>query len=348
MEIMKVGLGFPASAHEQAQRAEKAGYDGLLFVENQKVFGDPYVAMTMAMQATTKLRVGTAVTNPVTRHVAVTAAAISTVHVASGGRAILGIGRGDSALANLGMAPVKVAAFEEKLKQLQWLLAGEQVPFEDPSIGSLNLGKEPPGTQLGWLPSSLPKVPLDVFASGQRVIAAAVRNAERVTFAVGAQRERLEWSIATAREAGANGDCALGALIVCAPHPDIAVARRLLAGGVATAARLAGMQQIPSGPINPEDVEVYERIRTSYDMTRHGQPETPQAAAVTDEFIDRYAVLGPVDVCVARLRSLFEMGLNHLVLVHSVFAEGKEAKLSVELLEGEVVPALKESIEGAN
>ena len=55
-----------------------------------------------------------------------TASAIATVHVESGGRAYMGIGRGDSALAHLSRVPHSVAAFEDYLVRLQGYLRGEE------------------------------------------------------------------------------------------------------------------------------------------------------------------------------------------------------------------------------
>ena len=61
-------------------------------------------------------------TNSVTRHAAATATAITSVNRVSNGRAVLGIGRGDSALAHLGRAPARLAQFERYLRQLQTYL----------------------------------------------------------------------------------------------------------------------------------------------------------------------------------------------------------------------------------
>ena len=47
---------------------------------------------------TSRLRLGTAVTNLVTRHPAVVASTFATLHHVSGGRAHIGVGRGDTAL----------------------------------------------------------------------------------------------------------------------------------------------------------------------------------------------------------------------------------------------------------
>jgi 5,10-methylenetetrahydromethanopterin reductase len=356
METLTVGFGWPASAARQAQRAERLGFDGLLFADSQSMMGDPYVALTMAAQATTRLRVGTGVTNPATRHPAVTACAVSTIHAEFGGRAILGIGRGDSALANLGKAPVPVEAFERYLEQIQLFLRGEEVPYEYSSVDSLRLARGPSGASLRWLPSDVPKVPVQVFASGPRVIAAAARHAERITFAVGAEPARLEQCVAEAREAGQNSPPSLGAMVLCAPHPDVATARELIGGSVATMARFAGMQGAPSGPVHEDDRAVYEGIRKSYDMTRHGERQAAHADVVTPEFIGRFAVLGSVEACVERLQHLAALGLEHFGLIppgggrivqereSSSKARQSVARTSFELLTREVMPALKEAV----
>jgi 5,10-methylenetetrahydromethanopterin reductase len=108
-------VSLPGTAARAAERAEALGWDGLTFTDSQHLAGDPYSALCLAAAATRKLGLATGVTHPGTRHPAVTASAIATVQVESGGRAVLGIGRGDSALAYLGRKPVPVAAFEDYL-----------------------------------------------------------------------------------------------------------------------------------------------------------------------------------------------------------------------------------------
>lgn len=131
VEFWTTGVGIPHAAVRRAQRAEADGYDGMTVVDSQNLSGDPYVALALAAQVTTKLRLGTGVTNPVTRHAAATASAIATVQGESRGRAVLGIGRGDSALAHLGLSPAPLAVFERYLHDLRAYLAGEEVPFGD-------------------------------------------------------------------------------------------------------------------------------------------------------------------------------------------------------------------------
>jgi 5,10-methylenetetrahydromethanopterin reductase len=138
-ELWTMGAGVPGHSGAMAERAEAQGWDGLLMVDSQNLVGDCFIGLALAAHATSKLQLGTGVTNPWTRHPAVTASAIATVQAESGGRAVLGIGRGDSALAHLGLAPAPLATFREFLEHLQGYLRGEDVQL-DPSASIDRLG----------------------------------------------------------------------------------------------------------------------------------------------------------------------------------------------------------------
>ena len=133
---------------------EDAGYDGLLFFDTQNLAPEALVSLTAAAKETTTLGLGTGVTNPMTRHAAVAASAFSTLQVVSNGRAYLGIGRGDSALAHLGYAPTPAGAFEKYLSALMSYLRGEAVDFPpDADVDKLHLastrGVEPHSVAAG-------------------------------------------------------------------------------------------------------------------------------------------------------------------------------------------------------
>ncbi len=73
MEYWTLTVASPRGSAEFAQRAEAAGWDGMMVVDSQNLSGDSYVALTMAATTTNSLGLGTGVTNNVTRHPAVTA-----------------------------------------------------------------------------------------------------------------------------------------------------------------------------------------------------------------------------------------------------------------------------------
>ncbi|MBM4246118.1 MAG: LLM class flavin-dependent oxidoreductase [Deltaproteobacteria bacterium] len=69
---------------------------------------------------------------------------------------------------------------------------------------------------------------------------------------------------------------------------------------------------------------------------------SPSRAAIPDEFIDRFAVVGPVEHCISRLAELVEAGAERLVVVPgSRGADSHEVSASLERLAGEVLPALR-------
>jgi 5,10-methylenetetrahydromethanopterin reductase len=345
----------PRATARVAREREAAGWDGLLVVDSQNLSGDPYVALAMAATATSRLGLGTGVTNSVTRHAAVTACSIASVQRLSGGRAVLGIGRGDSALAHLGRGPSRLAPFERYLRQLQAYLRGEAVPFDDidiptavaPPMSELELADAPPASRIGWIADGGDKVPVEVAASGQRVIAIAARHADRVMFALGADEERIAWGIdlarTTRREAGLDPDgIAFGAYVPCGCHTDVTTARDLIRGSLTTHARFSVMHGSASGPVSDSDRAVLQDLRDAYDMRAHTRGDSRQAGVLTEAFIDRFAIAGPPDHCIARLRQLAALGLDKVALSGSMRGVSQaDAATSQQLMEAEVLPAMR-------
>lgn len=352
-QLWTLTVSSPQSAARFAKSAEDAGWAGMAVVDSQNLAGDSYVALALAAVATTRLGLATGVTNPITRHPAVTASAIASIQRVSEGRAVLGIGRGDSALAHLGRSPARVDAFERYLRVLQSYLSGRAVPFDEldfhermaPPVADLGLAGSPDASRLLWLGESAAKVPVEVAATGPRVIAAAARHAERVMLAVGADSDRLRWGMELARqsrrEAGLEPDgIAFGAYVNLVCHPDVAIARQLVAGGLATFARFSVMHGTASGPVSPEEQKVFSDLHRAYDMRQHTRADSRQATALTPEFVDRFSIVGPPDDCLRRLEEIAGLGIDKLVLIGpTAGADRTEAARSLETLTRDVLPA---------
>ena len=84
----------------------------------------------LAAAATERIQIGTGVTNPVSRDPAVMASAALGLQIESGGRFVLGIGRGDSSMAKLGRRPAPPAELDLYLERLRAYLDGEVVDRE--------------------------------------------------------------------------------------------------------------------------------------------------------------------------------------------------------------------------
>ena len=322
----------PTRAADFARQAEALGWHGITTVDSQNLSGDPYVFLALGATATRTLGLQTSVTNPVTRHPAVTATSALTVQKLSGGRMILGIGRGDSALAHLGRAPARLKWFENYLISLQAYLRGEEVPFTTagiadeaaPPVENLGLADAPSSSRIGWAKDT-EEVPVEVAATGARVIRIAARHAGRIMFALGAVPERLAWGIETARQAAAEAGrdletLSFGAYINLACHEDLDVARELARTGTGLFARFSVMHGAIAGPASDSQAEVFRNLHATYDMNAHGRQGGQQTAALTDEFMDGYAVIGDADHCLRRLEAVAALGIDKIAVTGPNFA----------------------------
>ena len=358
MQLWTTGVASARGAARTAQEIEAAGWDGMLVVDSQNLSGDPYVSLALAATVTTRIGLGTGVTNSVTRHAAATATAITSVNRISNGRAVLGIGRGDSALAHLGRAPARLAQFERYLRHLQSYLAGQSVSFDEidipheaaPPLSGLHLHDAPPASRIGWIADGLKggqKVPVEVAASGPKVIAMSALHAERVMFTLGADTERLAWGIAlakkTRKDAGLDPDAiAFGAYVNLGCHGDMGAARGLVRGGLTTFARFSVMHGKANGPVSAKDRAQLETLVTNYDMKAHTRGDSRQAGTLADDFVDRFAIVGPPDRCIERLRALKALGLDKVAISGGMRgASAEDAAVSKWLVAKQVLPGMR-------
>src|SRR6185295_2050223 len=162
----------------------------LLLPDSQNLAPDVWQQLALAAHATTRIRLGPGVTNPTTRDAAGTANAATSLQIESGGRAVLGLGRGDSAVQRIGQNAMRLADFERYVVMLQTYLGGGTVD------------RDGFASRLEWVRTAdVRKVPLEIAATGPKVIALAARHAEHVAFAVGADPKHLGWALETARGA---------------------------------------------------------------------------------------------------------------------------------------------------
>jgi 5,10-methylenetetrahydromethanopterin reductase len=275
MELWLHTFAVPGRVAATARWAEQAGFTGLLVADSQSLTSDVWIELTLAGAATSHLRVGPGATNPRTRHLSVTASASATLQAETGGRVVLGLARGDSALRSAGLQTPSVPEFERDLEQLQRLLSGE----------------------LQWLArTDTPKVPLHVAATGPRVLTLAARHAEGVDLTVGADPARLRQAVAHVREAA--GSPSIGAYLNVAVDEDRRRARDLVRGSTATFVRFQA-RELPA----------------RYDPRRHGASSSPLARSLDDELIDRFAIAGPPEEVTERLLAVADVGVERIIVV---------------------------------
>lgn len=339
LELFTQSIPETSLAEHLAQRAEAGGWDGISFTDSQNLVGDPFIAMALAARVTDRLQFMTGVTNPATRHPAALATAIATVQEVSAGRAVLGIGRGDTALFHLGRKPLPVAQFQARIEELHTYLQG----------GTVDLDGYP--SRLRWLDrAQQPPVPVDIAASGPKVIAFAARTVERVTLAVGADPARIAWALDLARAAMADagrppGSVSFGAYVNVGCHPEPAVGRSLIRGAIAAFAHFSAMPGSTGAGLDERDRATVAEVGRRYDSNHHLQNSADHSSVIGDDFVDRFGVVGGAEHCVDRLVALVELGLERLVITGATIdADRDAARVAARLTRDEVLPALRERV----
>ncbi|MCB1003922.1 MAG: LLM class flavin-dependent oxidoreductase [Acidimicrobiales bacterium] len=231
------------------------------------------------------------------------------VRVARTSRLAIGTGRGDSPRAKTGRPPASPADFERYLRQLRGYLDGDTV------------ARDGIPSRIEWLDDiDVPHVPIEVSATGPKVIRLAAAVADRICFAVGADVERLRDGVTHARRSAeaagrAPDTIRLGAYVNCVINDDPAVAREAVRGGVASFAHFSGFPGMRIDEL-PEGVrKAAETMRTGYDMAHHGAAAGSHAQALDADFIHRFGIAGPLDEARRRLVEIRDLGIDFVRVI---------------------------------
>ena len=132
-DTIRFGINFlPNRATELVdwvKTAEDTGFDIAGIADSKSLYRDVYICEALAAVATRKIRIGTRVINPITRHPAIAACAAATMEELAPGRTMVGVGTGDSAVDNIGMRPSTRAELAEYIRALRELLTTGRTNF---------------------------------------------------------------------------------------------------------------------------------------------------------------------------------------------------------------------------
>lgn len=309
MQLGLLSFPSPGGSANTARMAEQLGFASMVFADTQCLTPEVWGQLMLAAAATERIEIGTGVTNPVSRDPAVTASSALGLQIASDGRAVLGIGRGDSSMAKIGRKPAPAAALDRYLQQLRAYLDGREVDRD----GS--------PSRIEWLDDvDVPSVPIEVAATGPRVIEIAARRADQICFAVGADTERLADCIAragTAAEAAGRDprSLRLGAYVNCVIHDDVTVAREAIRGGLSVFAHFSGFKGMDIDSLPERTRAAARHLRQNYDMANHAIGKGAHAQALDADFIEQFGIVGPVENAVARFRAIRDVGIDFVRVI---------------------------------
>ena len=132
--LPRIGVRIPACAPigqvaDLVVEAEHLGFDSAWLPDSQLIWRDTWMALALAAQRTSRITLGTAVTNVVTRHPSVIASATRTLLEIAPRRFVLGLGVGWSSAGMVGLPTTKHREFSQAVKDIRALLRGETVEF---------------------------------------------------------------------------------------------------------------------------------------------------------------------------------------------------------------------------
>lgn len=296
--MLSKGIGlFPTEPVDVLRRyvalSEELGYDNAWIGDSQNIWRESSVVTGAAAVGTSRIVFGTGVTNAVTRHRSLLASTWATLAEMTGGRAVLGIGTGDSSLRTMGLKPLKLAELEHAVEELRALFRGEEVA--EASSGA--------GYRLSYLNGPV-DVPIYVAASAPKILQLSGRIADGVIVLVGtaphfieAALERIE---AGARQSGRTlQDLRIVLWTPTAISEDSTEARDLVRAHVSRVV----IRPLPA-PVDPQLQSVVDGIRETYDYYHHMDTEASHADLVPDELVDLFALAGTPEECGKRLSEI--------------------------------------------
>jgi len=169
------------------KQAEDAGASHFGVGEGPLLFSDPYQFLALAARDTSRIRLGTWVTNPLTRIPPVTANSIATLNALAPGRVFMGMGTANNAMRSMGRNVATMRQLDEALTVVRGLLGGERVTHswagEDRAIQFL----DPEGH---WYNLADP-VDIWMAAGGPRSLALAAQHADYVSYCLGPNADMI-------------------------------------------------------------------------------------------------------------------------------------------------------------
>jgi alkanesulfonate monooxygenase SsuD/methylene tetrahydromethanopterin reductase-like flavin-dependent oxidoreductase (luciferase family) len=199
------------------RQAETAGFDYGWAFDSHVIWLEPYPLLTFMALNTTRMRLGTCVSNPAARDPTVTASALATLNHISGGCMVLSIGRGDSSRRVLGKQPTTLAQLAEATPLIRRLAGGQPVDDHGQPL------------QLAWAAGELP---VWIAGYGPKALWLAGSIADGVILQF-ADPHLIRWCIGFVREGAvaANRDPASIQIMAAAPvwvSDDLAAASERL------------------------------------------------------------------------------------------------------------------------
>ncbi len=280
---------------ELTRKAEDLGFSHAWTFDSHILWQEPYVIHSQMLSATERIMVGPFVTNPISRDPSVTASTFATLNDMFGNRTICGIGRGDSVVRVLGRKPTTLKQLEEAMHVIKELAEGRAVDFSGVEV------------KIPWVRDGK----LDVWMAGYgpKALSLTGRKADGFILQL-ADPVILEWTMKhvydAAREAGRDPK----EVKICVAAPAYVTEN----DSPEALAHARDQCRWFGGMVGNHVADL---------VSKYGE----HSAAVPDEIIDRFCVLGTVEDHVKKLSKLKDLGVDqfNVYLMHDAMDETLDA-----------------------
>jgi probable F420-dependent oxidoreductase len=308
------------------RQAEAAGFTHGWLFDSHVLWKEVYPLLTIMALNSSRLRLGTCVTNPATRDPSVTASVLATLNEISDGRMVLGIGRGDSARRVMGKPPTTLARLEEAATLIRDLVEGKTV--------------EQDGTPLHFTWTRGDKLPVWIAGYGPKALELTARIADGLILQL-AEPDLIRWFVGQLRDAARAAGRDPSEIKVMAAAPahvgEIEMCRErvrwfpaLVSNHVVDLVNKYEPSELPPA------LTGYVRERKSYDYLHHAEVGSSNAAFVGDEVVDRFSVIGPVEDHLRKLTELAEAGVDQF----NIYLMNGDEESTLDVYARQIIPAL--------
>lgn len=301
-------------AADLCRRAEDLGYSMGWIGDSQLILKDASVALAAAALQTSRIQLGPGVANPVTRHHTVLADWMAGMNEISAGRAVLGIGSGDSATTPLGLPATKVDELRTIIEDIRRLASGEEIQVNQKPVRML---------------AADGPFPIFVSASQPRMLRLSGAVADGVIMMGGADRELTQWQIDRVEEGAVRAGRRLEDVFVdlwfgISITDDLDRARSDVRAWVTSQSRwFSRWKELPP-PLQQFESE-FRQAFARYQFSEHMSVHSEHSKETSDELVDLIAVCGSVERCAARIRPLLDLKIDRITI--TLLPGGREERL---------------------
>lgn len=305
-----------------------------LFVGDERLERNTYALLSLAAANTERIGLGPGVTNPYTRHPAVTAAAIATLDELSEGRARLGIGAGSpivlDPLAYDQQDPV--GTLRDAVKVIRPLLRGESATLDRPEFGIDDAALDCPTGRA---------VPVYVAGRGPSILGLGGYRGDGVFAGAGcASVAGMEYARERIREGAEKAGRSLADVdVVCWAFLSVADDRTAALEGVTPlVARIVAktpLSALTAVGIDEADARAVKELDDVASL-----PAAALADHLPRSVTEQFAIAGTPSDCAAHLGRLADSGVDHVGLLAFDNPE-QDAAGSLDSFSRSVVPAVE-------